>query len=321
MLNKYVPPDFDPSLVPRGKRPKDGLVTVRMMLPFSVQCSTCNTFLYRGRKFNSKKESVSGSEGKYLGIQRFRFYIKCTACSRPITFLTDPKNADYEMESGATRNYEVYKDQAKTNDAAVLDKELEEEEDPMKKLENRVLDSQREMEEMDNLEEIKAMNMRHVQMMSKTKGSGGFDDEAKAVVMAREQKQRAGGEELNENGLTESEEAILKTIKFGKIPSDGVGTANIQRLDEEDEKAFERRRQQEAALLEKQQAELAAKAKTSKPMVPIIKVKRKRVVKQSSSKKTKAEAKKIAAQPTQESDDEGGLVGLLGGYGSDSDSS
>jgi hypothetical protein len=86
VLNKYIPADFDPQLVPRGKKPKDDLVTVRMMLPFSIQCSTCSTFLYRGRKFNSKKESVKGINGKYLGIQRYRFYIKCSSCSRPVTF-------------------------------------------------------------------------------------------------------------------------------------------------------------------------------------------------------------------------------------------
>ncbi|ACI65550.1 predicted protein, partial [Phaeodactylum tricornutum CCAP 1055/1] len=116
VTNKYIPADFDPKLIPRGKKlsAKDGTVPVRMMLPFSIQCSTCNTFMYRGRKFNSKKEPVGGSEGRYLGIQRWRFYIKCTHCSRPVTFLTDPKNADYEMESGASRNYEVYKDKEQT---------------------------------------------------------------------------------------------------------------------------------------------------------------------------------------------------------------
>ena len=46
---------------------KDGTVPVRMMLPFSLQCSTCHTFLYRGRKFNSKKEPMGGPDGKYLG--------------------------------------------------------------------------------------------------------------------------------------------------------------------------------------------------------------------------------------------------------------
>ena len=94
------------------------------MLPFSIQCSSCSSFMYRGRKFNSKKESVKGEKGKYLGIQRFRFYIKCTVCSRPITFLTDPQNADYEMESGATRNYEVHKDKERTDEEMAA--ELEE---------------------------------------------------------------------------------------------------------------------------------------------------------------------------------------------------
>ena len=97
VLNKFIPADFDPKLVPRGKKKgNDDLIPVRMMLPFSIQCSSCSSFMYRGRKFNSKKESVKGERGKYLGIQRFRFYIKCTVCSRPITFLTDPQNADYE---------------------------------------------------------------------------------------------------------------------------------------------------------------------------------------------------------------------------------
>ena len=128
VLNKHVPADFDPALVPRGSKlsKKDGTVPVRMMLPFSIQCDTCNTFLYRGRKFNSKKEAVQGPEGRYLGIQRWRFYIKCTHCSRTVTFLTDPKNADYEMESGGTRNYEVYKDKEKTEEGAAIEKEEEE---------------------------------------------------------------------------------------------------------------------------------------------------------------------------------------------------
>ena len=43
VLNKYIPSDFDPKLVPRGTKPKDDLVTVRMMLPFTIQCSTCST--------------------------------------------------------------------------------------------------------------------------------------------------------------------------------------------------------------------------------------------------------------------------------------
>mmetsp|Transcript_65881 Transcript_65881/g.73511 ORF Transcript_65881/g.73511 Transcript_65881/m.73511 type:complete len:81 (+) Transcript_65881:95-337(+) len=68
VLNKFIPSDFDPSLIPRGNKlsKKDGTVPVRMMLPFSVQCSTCSTFLYRGTKFNSKKEPMGGPDGRYL---------------------------------------------------------------------------------------------------------------------------------------------------------------------------------------------------------------------------------------------------------------
>ena len=67
VLNKYYPPDFDPAKLPRGKRPEHNSMKVRMMLPMSVQCQTCGTFMYKGTKFNMKKEDVDGET--YLGIQ------------------------------------------------------------------------------------------------------------------------------------------------------------------------------------------------------------------------------------------------------------
>lgn len=323
VLNKYIPADFDPSLVPRTKKPKDGMVSVRMMLPFSIQCSTCSTFMYRGRKFNSKKEPVEGPNGKYLGIQRFRFYIKCTACSRPVTFLTDPQNADYEMESGATRNYEVYKDKAITEEADAAVAEQEEKEDPMKALENRVLESQREMQDLDNLEEIKAMNMRHVQLFSKNKNST-FGDEAKAVMMAREAHAAAAADEaLNQDGLTEKEEELVKSIKFGQQQTVSTNEqAPIRRLDEEDEKKIEEQRKKDAMLLEKQLQDMSSKtksaqAKRTNPIVPVIKAKRKRVV---ASDATDAAKKPEPEETKAEGESSGGLGDLLGGYGSDSDS-
>ena len=291
VTNKYIPADFDPALIPKGKKlsSKDGTVDVRMMLPFSVQCSTCHTFLYRGRKFNSKKEAVKGPKGKYLGIQRFRFYIKCTQCSRPLTFLTDPENADYEMESGGTRNYEVYKDKEKTEEDAAAEKEQTEKEDPMKALENRVLDSQREMADLDNLEEIKAMNARHIQMDTESILKKQHDPEEK------------------ETELTEEDEALVKSIQFGQKDK-------IRRLDEDDEKRLEEMRKREAALLEEQQKKLAKKtAPKTRPAIPVIKVKRKRAADNDVNKKPKTSTETAK-------EDNGGLAGLLGGYGSDSDS-
>merc|ERR1719305_2115138 len=54
--------------------------------------------MYRGKKFNSRKEDVIGDD--YLGIKKYRFYIKCCVCNNEIAFKTDPKNQDYVCESG-----------------------------------------------------------------------------------------------------------------------------------------------------------------------------------------------------------------------------
>ena len=355
VLNKYIPADFDPKLVPRGKKKgNDDLIPVRMMLPFSIQCSSCSSFMYRGRKFNSKKESVKGEKGKYLGIQRFRFYIKCTVCSRPITFLTDPQNADYEMESGATRNYEVHKDKERTDEDMAAERAAEEKEDPMKALENRVLASQREMQEMDALEEIRALNMKHRQMMSgraaaggsagaataaAAAASGGSGGDVSAILDAREAaaaRAAAQEEELTETGLTVSEEAMLKTIKFGSgsAAAASSGSTNephevIHRLGDDDERELEERRRREEALLEQQQKAVADKAAEAKSRMPLIKVKRKRkeqpTAKEEDTKKSKVDdvaQKKKSGEDDSDSDagTGGGLAGLLGGYGSSSSS-
>ena len=298
--------------------------------------------MYRGRKFNSKKENVKGEKAKYLGIQRFRFYIKCTVCSRPITFLTDPKNADYEMESGATRNYEVHKDKERTDEEMAAERAAEEKEDPMKALENRVMASQREMQEMDALEEIRALNMKHRQMMSggatggaaSAAASGGSGGDVSAILDAREAaaaRAAAQEEELTETGLTESEEAMLKTIKFGST-ADTNNDEVIHRLGDDDERELEEKRRREEALLEQQQkavADKAAAASEAKSRMPLIKVKRKRKEQPSAqeedAKKSKieepAEKKKSGDDDDSNSESGEGLAGLLGGYGSSSDDS
>lgn len=327
VLNKYIPADFDPSLVPRGKKlsSKDGTVPVRMMLPFSVQCTTCNTFLYRGRKFNSKKEPMGGPAGKYLGIQRWRFYIKCTHCSRAITFCTDPQNADYEMESGGTRNYEVYKDKEQQEDEAEKDKEEEEKIDHMKALENRVLDSQREMADLDNLEEIKAMNRRHIHLLS-APGGEGFDAGANALLDKIEAKKSGGKKPDVEQSteLTEEDEELIKSIKFGQSQDSNSNKKSakkkIKRLDEEDEQRLEAQRQKEIENLEKRQQEIAEKAaKAKKAAFPIIKAKRRRPA-AGQPKDPPKKAKVETSSPPSASSGGGGLASLLGGYGSsDSD--
>merc|ERR1719359_349722 len=103
--------------------------------------------MYRGKKFNSRKEDVIGDD--YLGIKKYRFYIKCCVCNNEIAFKTDPKNQDYVCESGATRNFESWRQQD------------EAEENAMSALESKTLDSKIEMDILDALDEIKAYNERH----------------------------------------------------------------------------------------------------------------------------------------------------------------
>ena len=128
VLNKYIPPDFDPAKLRRIRVKKKSKEVIRTMLAFGIQCTTCGEFMGAGKKFNAKKEEA----GSYLSIKRYRFYIKCSVCSTLITYKTDPKNGDYEIEQGATRIFELRKEQDRERDEAeAAAQELEEGGDAM----------------------------------------------------------------------------------------------------------------------------------------------------------------------------------------------
>ncbi|KAJ5786453.1 uncharacterized protein N7503_011665 [Penicillium pulvis] len=173
VLTKYYPPDFDPSAI--GRTPKHlrqkgpKVITVRLMAPFPMKCTNCGEYIYRGRKFNARKQTL---EEKYLSIPVYRFYIRCTRCSGEITFKTDPKNMDYVCESGAKRNFEAWRDskdgkynetQEETLDRLEREENTEQEQlerDKMAELEDKMQDSKREMQIADALDEIRTRNAR-----------------------------------------------------------------------------------------------------------------------------------------------------------------
>ena len=248
------------------------------------------------------------------------------------------------MESGGTRNYEVWHDESKTN--AEFDKQMEEDEkmDSMKALENRVAESQREMAELDALEEIRAMNQRHVSLMRGRGGKKNTMDVAEAVLRAREAALGSGegqdGEELNENGLTKEEEDLVRSIQFGKPQGNSSIVVNttssiscIRRLDEEDELMDEKQRMEEAESLiaNHQNAKKERGGSNGNgTIMPVIKVKRKKVT--DAPKTTLSETKRVRLDGTSlgeivvantvgDSGNGGGggaLAGLIA-YGSDSD--
>lgn len=172
VLQKYYPPDFDYRQIEGRRRgPKQSgpkVQTVRIMAPFSMRCTSCGEFIYKGRKFNSRKETPQ--DEKYLNIQIFRFHIRCTRCSGEITFRTDPKNNDYAMVAGAVRNMEPWRNRAAEEESVEerlnrlereeAEAEGEEEKNAMADLEAKNEDAKREMAAADALDEIRQRNAR-----------------------------------------------------------------------------------------------------------------------------------------------------------------
>lgn len=197
VLNKYYPPDFDPSKIPRCKLPKNRQYTVRLMAPFNMRCVTCGEYIYKGKKFNARKEDVENET--YLGIRIYRFYIKCTRCLQEISFKTDPENTDYEIEAGATRNFMALKlaeEQARREEQDLRDEEAN---NPMKLLENRTEQSRNEIELLESLEELKDLRTRHENI------------DYQALLTQYDPTET---EQQREERLAKVDEAYVKTIKF-----------------------------------------------------------------------------------------------------------
>jgi hypothetical protein len=216
VLTKYYPPDFDPSVLERArKKPKGSAAeaagpkvqTVRLMAPFSLRCVACGEYMYRGRKFNARKETPQGE--RYLGIQLYRFYIRCTRCSGEIVFRTDPKNQDYVMERGAKRNTDPWKRglgdgvgvEGETDEQRLdrLEREMaeaegEEERNAMAELEAKTEDAKREMAVADALDEIRSRNAR-LEKANRDGGGEVLDAVVAGVVRPEEEERRRAEEE------------------------------------------------------------------------------------------------------------------------------
>ena len=97
-----------------------------------------------GKKFNAKKEKparTSRSSGTASTSN--------AVCSSQITYRTDPKNGDYELEQGATRIFELRKEQDRERDEAKAAAwELEEGNDAMAAVEAKAKASRREMDSL-----------------------------------------------------------------------------------------------------------------------------------------------------------------------------
>ncbi|CRG94209.1 conserved protein, unknown function [Plasmodium gallinaceum] len=174
VLNKYIPPDFDPDKLIESKKllkkiekrknknknkNKKKLLNIRMMYPFTLKCNKCNSFTYVGTKFNSRVEKLK--DENYLNIPIWKFYGKCQDCKNEIIFKTDPKNGDYLLISGGVRTYDAHKEQELADDFYRSNNNAGEE-DKIKNTEKESYNALLELKRNEQLEELQNMNKRHI---------------------------------------------------------------------------------------------------------------------------------------------------------------
>ncbi|KAL7714036.1 Coiled-coil domain-containing protein [Entamoeba marina] len=102
--NKYIPPDFDPAihksvndyhkihpLRNRARKINQGILIIRIELPFGIWCDRCHSLHGKGTRFNAEKKSV----GMYYSTKIFELSFKCKDCVNKIVLRTDPENTRY----------------------------------------------------------------------------------------------------------------------------------------------------------------------------------------------------------------------------------
>lgn len=161
IISKYYPPDFDPSKLRRQLKTQSiasKLETVRLSSPFSMRCNKCGEFIYKGRKSNARKQIT---DEHYLNIPTVRLFIRCTVCSSEIVFDTDLKNEDYGIKSGATRNFEPWREARITQETEKEKLEGEERgQEILTDIEVKASNAKTEMAIADALDQIRMRNAR-----------------------------------------------------------------------------------------------------------------------------------------------------------------
>ncbi|KAL3869786.1 hypothetical protein ACJMK2_042423 [Sinanodonta woodiana] len=110
-VNKYYPPDWDPSkgsindyvgqhpLRDRAKKLHMGILVIRFEMPYNIWCDGCNSHIGMGVRYNAEKKKV----GNYFSTPIYQFRMKCHLCNNYFEIKTDPKNHDYVIVTGARR--------------------------------------------------------------------------------------------------------------------------------------------------------------------------------------------------------------------------
>uniref|UniRef100_A0ACB8EY87 Uncharacterized protein n=1 Tax=Sphaerodactylus townsendi TaxID=933632 RepID=A0ACB8EY87_9SAUR len=161
------------------------------MAPFNMRCKTCGKYIYKGKKFNARKETVQSES--YLGLPIFRFYIKSER------LLEEEEEEEEEEEKRVQKERE--------------DEELN---NPMKVLQNRTKDSKLKMEILENLQELKELNQcqAHVDFESMLQQCKDDKEEQKRLAVEEdEQEMKALLEEAQARRLLEDSDSDQESAR------------------------------------------------------------------------------------------------------------
>lgn len=320
MLNKYYPPDFDPSKVPKSKEKRNATFEIRLMAPCNMRCTTCGEYIYKGRKFNARKEDVD--DMNYLGLRIYRFYIKCTACVSEICFRTDPATTDYIIEAGATRNFEALR---KAEEIAEKEQEARKEElenNPMKLLEERTTQSKNEMEIAESLDELRELNRRTVALDYDSMFEK-FAEEKRNAELAEEQR-----DEEFVNSIFSKDDAgdKIKRLHDDSDEEQGEGAVKkVSRLENATDHLVEKRSTAEKAVWERSIGTFSNKKAglgvlVKKKVSASLQVPKQSKTGKEMSTKVTASLGSVSSKPSLSSGSGSNALGLLGNYsGSESE--
>jgi coiled-coil domain-containing protein 130 len=138
----------------RARKLHEGIVIVRFELPFNIWCAGCGNHAGMGVRYNAEKSQV----GKYYTTPIFRFCMKCTMCENRFEIETDPKNFDYKVVSGASRqNQTPTPDEGEMHSLPGQSEAERLAKDPMYRLEHGVKDEQKAKESVPQIEQLQKL--------------------------------------------------------------------------------------------------------------------------------------------------------------------
>ena len=108
-MGKYYPPDYDPSKgslnTQLGQHPlrqraaklaSDGILVVRLEMPFNAWCLGCGRHIGKGVRYNADKKQV----GQYFSTKIWEFSMTCHTCMVSQTAARTERSASSTKTSG-----------------------------------------------------------------------------------------------------------------------------------------------------------------------------------------------------------------------------